>query len=356
MVGSDNDGFQQQSRKFTSQDARAQGFLAIPLKAIRECGQSSQALAGILAALRSDGKRTFRNQESLARAALLPQRTFQRHLDFLERAGVVRVTREPNKTNTTELSHDDAHWMAEGFLPMPRGLDGLTWSERVVYSWVIFRAELSLDQATCEDSVSRMQKALGISRRSVFNALTGLQAKGLIDRDSDLLGAPGRSSLVCPVQEPPESPGAKVAGALVQKWRGPGAKVAPPSSKKLFKKKSGQKGADQKCFEQEEIAQEAFSIFRKAQYQGDDGGLFWLLAALVVSGRLTEHDVEDALQGCRECNARNRPAYARAILRKRVPDFDNLVRSVRIMPDLPTRAPERPQDARKAPRVTFRSV
>lgn len=356
MVGSGSPDFQHQSGKFTSQDARARGFLAIPLRAIRDYGQASQALAGILVALRSDGKRTFRRQESLARCALLPERTFRRHLALLEQAGAVRVSREPNQTSVTSLAHEEAHWMEEGFLPLPRGLDGLTWCERLVYSWVVFRAELSLDQATCEDSVGRMTKALGIARRSVFNALEGLVAKGLIDRSCDLVGSHGRSSLVNPGSNPPQETSAKVAGALVQKWPEPGAKVASPSMKKGIKKNSGQKGSDQKHFQREDIEGTASSIFRRSGYSGDDGALYWLLAALVVSGRLSEHDLEDAIQGAKECSARNRPAYTRAILRNRIEDFDSLVRSVRITPVVPTRAPESPQDARKAPRATFRSV
>lgn len=390
MVGSIDATRQPQSQKFTAATARSGGFLAVPLRAIRDLGQASQALAGILAALRTDGKRTFRDQPSLARSSRLPVRTFRRHLATLERAKAVTVLRTANATNTTSLAESEADWMKEGFLPLPRSTDHLPWSERIVYGWIVYRSELSLDQATTEDSISRIRTALALSRRSVCNALQGLAHRGMISRECHLPGTHATTTLLpdvthdpppmSPALESPHSepsirgecsplaasappvspdvdpgPSAEVASPLVQKWPPPSAKVASPSTKKQIKKISGQ-NADRKNLRPEDLAHIVRRLWTRSGYSGNDGAIFWRLAALLHAGRISEHSVEDAIEGARQCHASNIPAYIRTLIRNRVRDFDSLAHSVRIMPTVPTEAPSMPQERTAGFRATFHTV
>ena len=342
MVGSSPRTVQPESRNFTSADARSGGFLAVPLRAIRQFGPAAQSLGGVMSALRADGSKTYRRHESLANLAQVPVRTFKRHLATLEAAGCVQVTREPNRTNVTSVKGAESDWMADGFLPITRFAKGLSWSQRLVYSWGIYRAELSLDGATCEDSVAKMAAALGITKRSIYSAIVGLVDRGLIERTTDLPGEVGRCRLVDP--EPADVGSEKVAQPPVKKWPPPSEKVARPSSKKLIKKKTGQKRPDQRCVSVGGIERDAADLFRRAGYTGDDGGLFWLMAAMMSVGLVSDHEAHDAANGARECRATNRPAYARAILarhvRRRGGDLNALLRAVKVGPSLPTGPPD----------------
>lgn len=361
MVVRDASAVQPQSENFTASTARSGGFLAVPLKAIRDHGQAAQALAGILAALRQDGKKTFRNQAALAKNALLPERTFRRHLSELERVGLVESARAVNVTNVTRVTADEADLMADGFLAIPRWTaERLNWSERIVYAWIVYRAELSLDQSTCEDSCGKVAKSLGITKRSVHNALAGLVAKQLIERSADLPGETGTSRLIPPGEpESTTSVGSeKVADTPVKKWPPGSEKVAAPSTKKLLKETGQKKSADQIFVEQGEIETVAVNLFRKAGYSGADGGFLWKLAAMLHLGLVSDHEANSCTQGAKECGASNRPAYARTILRKSLErdgkDLAAIMARIRITPELPTKPPERPQATREALAGIFR--
>ena len=338
-------------QRFTAAEARSNGFLAVPLSAVRQLGQSAQSLAGILAVLRQDGRTTARQQNHLAAAALVPTRTFQRHLAALEAADLVKVTREPNQTAVMVANVSDAEIMGEGFLPIPRYAAALPWSERLVYSWIVYRAELSIGGDTAEDSIGRMVKVLRIARRSVVNAINGLVSRGWIERSADLPGEKGSFRLLPPTTEsgsakvasPTESGGAKVASPPMQKWRGGSAKVASPSSKN-FRKNSGQRrSTDHVCYQIGEVGRIAADLFKRADYRGDDGSLFWKLAGMVAAGLVSEHEAHAATNGARECAASNRPAYTAAILKRhlasRGADLSEFLRRVRIEPELPNSAP-----------------
>lgn len=361
-----------QVQKFNAAAARSQGFLAIPLKAVRELGQSSQSLAGILAVLRQDGRTTARHQKSLAKAALVPLRTFQRHLADLEAADLIKVTREPNQTAITAAAVDEADVMAEGFLPLPRYAAKLPWSDRLVYAWLIFRAELSLGGDTAEDSIGRIVKVLGIDRTTVCRAIKRLVARGWIARDADLPGERGSFRLLPPstftipgsgsgkVAEPTDSGGAKVAAPdptplpktgsgkvaepLVAKWRSGSGKVAAPSFKNLKKKSDQRISTDQICFSIGEVERIAADLFRRSGYAGDDGSFYWKMAGMAAAGLVSQHEVHDATNGARECSAADRPAYTFAILKRhldrRGADLTALLRRVRIEPHLPSKRPE----------------
>ena len=340
-------------QRFTAADARSSsGFLAVPLYAVRQLGQSAQSFAGILAVLRQDGRTTARHQTHLAAAALVPPRTFQRHLAELESANLVSVTREPNQNAITTAMVDDGEVMAEGFLPIPRYAAALPWSQRIVYAWLVYRAELSIGGDTAEDSIGRIAKTLGIDRTTVMRAIKGLVARGWIERAADLPGERGSFRLLPPstitgggkVAPPTKSGGGKVASRPVAKWREGSGKVAPPSISKNLDKNSGQRRTtDQVCYQIGEVERIAADLFRRAAYRGDDGAVFWKMAGMLAAGLVSEHEAHDAANGARECAAENRPAYAAAILRRHVErrgaDLGLLLKRVRIMPTLPTSAP-----------------
>jgi len=345
-----------QVQKFNAAAARSEGFLALPLKAIRDLGQSAQSLSGILAVLRQDGRTTARHQKHLAAAALVPLRTFQRHLSDLEAANLVKVTREPNQTAITAAVIDEADVMSEGFLPLPRYAEKLPWSERLVYAVLIYRAELSIGGDTVEDSAARIGRMVGITRRSVTNAINGLVCRGWIARSADLPGEKGTFRLLPPGSTPTPGSGCekvaaphqtgweKVAAGGGKKWRQGREKVAAPSFKNLSKKLIREKHTDHICYQVGEIERIAADLFRRSGYSGDDGSLFWKLAAMVAAGLVSQFEVHDATNGARECSADNRPAYAAAIMKKhlerRGASLSDLMRRVRIEPHLPAKRPE----------------
>jgi DNA-binding MarR family transcriptional regulator len=190
-----------QARQFDAYQARRlNGFLAVPLSAIREYGAAAQSLAAILDVLRQDGRRTFRRQESLAKNAGVNSRTFRRHVSKLESAGILSVDRKPDG-NTYRLLIDPAELMADGFLPLPRYVLERPWAQRVLYAWLVYRAELSQSGAVCEDGVGRIRKALGLSKTALIESTRKLAECGLIARDVGLEGENGHFELLAPTPQ-----------------------------------------------------------------------------------------------------------------------------------------------------------
>jgi DNA-binding MarR family transcriptional regulator len=326
---------------FSASEARAGGFLAVPVRAVRECGSCSQTLAGLLAVLRLDGgKTTYRNREQLAKSAGLPVRTWTRHAAELRRLGLIEQTHHPNQTTQTRITIDPAEWFKDGFLAFPKWLlnERMPWAWRVVYCWCLYRCELAPDGSWCEDSLSAMARALGLTRRSVINAIRGLVGRGLITRDH-LTGSTATTRL-----EPPKKGGEKMARPLVKKWPGPGEKMARPTSDKKLIKKTGQKRPDHELtVGSGPVPRMAHELFKRSQYRGDDGGIFWTVAGLVVAGLVSEFEALDAANGAAECQATNRPGYFRAIirnhLRRRGVALEDVFWRVRLTPHTPTDPP-----------------
>lgn len=347
----------QERHRITAADARKlRGFLAVPLSAIREHGQAAQTLGGLISVLRLDGKRTFRRQDDLAKAASVSARTLRRHLAELEAAGAVVI--EPGDTTSTyRLTADEADLMADGFLPIPRYGLSLPWAQRLILGWVVYRAELSLDGSTCTDGVGRMSAVLGLDRRTIQRAIGGLVAAGLMLREGTTDGHNGRLELLAPtaaegtkegggkVAYPPNQRGGKVADPLAAKWPTGGGKVADHSYKKIsLEHGSKKKHVDQKRYSADELAPTAAEVFRRCGYRGSDGRNLWKLAAMLTAGAISEHELWDACQGARECAPRNRPAYVVAIakghLERRGADLRRELAKVRIEPLWPSEAPK----------------
>jgi DNA-binding MarR family transcriptional regulator len=334
----------QESTSFSSSDARSGGFLAVPLKAIRECGSCSQSLAGLLSVLRLDGgKITYRSRDELAKSAGLPVRTWTRHAAELRRLGFIEQQHTPNDSSTTTITTDSATWFSDGFLPLPRWVvaERMPWAWRIVYCWVVYRAELSLDSASCEDSLNAMARALGLTRRSVINAIHGLIGRGLITREQ-VSGSTATTRL-----KTPKLGGEKMARTWCKSGSASGEKMARPTlPKKFLNKNSDQKRADRELsVESGDVPRLAHELFRRSQYTEHDGGIFWVVAGAVVAGLITERDAIDAANGCAECKPNNRPGYFRTILqrnlRRRGEQLDVVMRRVTLSPHTPTDPPVR---------------
>jgi len=319
----------------------ATGFLALPISAIRQHGQAAQTLAGLLSLLRMDGRTTFRRQADVAKASGVPVRTLRRHLEQLVASGLVTSKgRQGRRTNTYGLSGVEADIMADGFLPLPRFMLGQPWTSCVVYSWILYRAELSPGGDVVEDSLPRIAKSVGITRQSVYNALETLSKAGLVDRERMLDGDVARITLL----SPPANLGCKkMAEYPVKKWPMGRQKMAGLLSKKGPTELVQRNRVDQIEVLAEKIEQLAGRIFDKAGYDGDQGGNFWKMAALLHIGVITEHEVWDACAGAVECQAKSRPAYVFAIVKghlaKRGADLQTEMAKVRIVPDWPTSPP-----------------
>jgi len=318
------------------------GFLALPISAIKQHGQAAQTLAGLLALFRMDGRATFRRQADIAKASGISVRTLRRHLDRLVKSDIISTKgRQKRRTVTYKLSGVEADIMSDGFLPLPRFMLSETWAVCVVYAWLLYRAELSPNGDSTEDSLSRIAKSTGIVRRSVCNALDRLSAVGLVERDRLFSGDVGRIMLLSP---PARLGGEKMAEYLVQKWPSGSAKMAGAVRKKGLKEMVQIKRMDQKEVKTEEIGHIAKRVFEKSGYTGDQGGNLWKLAALLHIGHIAEHELWDSCAGARECRARDRAAYTFAIakghLAKRGVDLRTELAKVRIVPTWPTSPPK----------------
>lgn len=327
---------------WTAENARKAGFLAIPLKAIREHGQAAQTLAGLLAILRQDGSSTRRHQATLAKAAFVSERTLRRHLADLEAAGLIRRIRDRYGV-TIHLVAKPADLFADGFLPLPRYATGRPWVERIVLAWVVYRAELSLSGGDCEDALKRIAKALGLSPRVVRRAVRDLEAAGLLSHAWHLPGHAGTLTLRPP--EPAKKGEDKMAAGEGTKWPVGEDKMAASIKNSGIRTPLVKKGSDRKRVKVSvaDLAPPAAELFDRCQYHGDQGQAIWKAAGLLVAGLVSEHAVRDAANAVRECKPADRPAYFWCVLKTHQPDANELIRrlSIRTWPGTPPRPPER---------------
>lgn len=332
-------GTYQDHSPFTAADSRKSGFLAVPLSAVREHGQSSLTLAAILQAIRQDGKTTRRRQNLLASIAGVSPRTFRSHLAQLEASGLVLVKRRAKQSNVYAVTRPESELMAGGFLPLVRYGRGLPWCQQVVLAWIIYRAEVSGDQATCEDSLGRISESVGITRRQVINAASCLEASGLVERSETMEGESVRFSLLAP----PPRPGSEKAASQVVKSSPPTSEKAASLLKKGSKKMVQERSVDQIRVSSDEVLATASDLFRRAGYSGNEGRNLWKVAALVDAGKVSQHEATDAACGASECKAADRAAYFVAIVKshvaKRGADLVAMLRTVRFEPTLPTSPP-----------------
>lgn len=342
--------------QFSASDARRwKGFLAVPTMAARDHGPAAQTLGGLLQILRQDGRTTFRRQPDIAKAAGVSLRTARTHLKTLEAAGLVKADQSAGSTTRYVLGVSEAELMEGGFLPVPRYVLDRPWTERVVYAWVVFRAELSLDGATVEDSIGRVGKVLGIDRRAVRRAVAGLESAGLLERERLLAGEPGRLRLAEPPAHRGEDNLAEPTHGGEDNLAEPPRTILPmgednladPSFIRRRSKNMVQERLDQIRFSIEDLTPIAAELFRRCGYRGDDGRNIWKVAALLSWGLVSEHEAYDAAQGCRECSPKDRVAYFVAILKSHVAsrgkDLVALLRQVRIVPTWPSGPPKLPE-------------
>lgn len=115
----------------------------------------------------------------------------------------------------------------------------------------------------------------------------------------------------------------------------PRAKSKPPTSD------SG--SSDRLAIASSSLEITAAKIFRKCEYRGSDGGIFWQAAALVHKAAISENELWDACEAARLCG-KNKPAYFRQslsnALAKREIDLSESLKLFRITPSLPKSAPK----------------
>ena len=182
--------------RFTSETARSGGFLKIPLNSVEQFGQASQTLAAIIQCCRQDGNNsTFRRIGHLAKISGVSVRTCKDHIAALVDAGAIQnAGRQGRRTNTLRVP-DAVKWESGGFVCLPRYALDLTWSERIVYAWIVLRCERS---GVAYESVNGLAKVLGLARSTAAAALRSLTAKGWIDRDQPTAGDRSEIRLLAP--------------------------------------------------------------------------------------------------------------------------------------------------------------
>jgi len=186
--------------RFTAAAARKSGFIPVPLGVLRDHGQAAQTLGALLSVFRQDGPTTFRRQDILARSAGVPLRTFQRHLAALEAAGLIvsRKRQREHLSDVLSLGRPESELLEAGFLPLPRYVLNLPFSQRITYAWLVYRAEISPAGDTCTDSLGAIARGVGQSRRNVIRAMAKLAAAGLIERPEGLPADAGETRLLAP--------------------------------------------------------------------------------------------------------------------------------------------------------------
>jgi hypothetical protein len=116
-------------------------------------------------------------------------------------------------------------------------------------------------------------------------------------------------------------------------------------STSIAKTKLASELPDQIYFESTEIEFMASQAFERAGYHGNDGSIFWKMAALSLVGQISEHEFNDSLAATK-AKGKNKPGYARVCLRdllakRGIPiDSDALLDCVKIKPECPTSAPK----------------
>ncbi len=122
----------------------------------------------------------------------------------------------------------------------------------------------------------------------------------------------------------------------------PGCAHKKTKGKKTSLKRS--KGGNVDQIKDSEITDIADRIFRKINYTGNEGGNVWKIAGAFHFGKLSEAEINDAANGCRECSTRNPASFFYTILSKncegRGVDLKALLASVRVIPRLPQSPPE----------------
>lgn len=98
-----------------------------------------------------------------------------------------------------------------------------------------------------------------------------------------------------------------------------------------------QEQLDLRCISLEELEPNAYRLFKKLGYNGNEGTNLWRIAAAEHCRLLSQADVADAVQGCKECLPLNRPAYLYTTLENRLSKDGIDLRQLlgRIQPDAP---------------------
>ena len=330
---------------FTSHDSRSlHGFLALPLRALRSYGQASRTLAALIAAARMDrSSRTSRPQSTVGKIAKVSTKTLYRHCLVLEQAGMIKVHRRRDQTNTVTIRD---RCMEDGFLAVPRYALDLPWTHCLVLSWLVWRAGLSNDGSSAQVTYGAVATALGIPRRSVIRAAAALLESGYIARTD------GGFRLLPPPIEGGDNLTDRPIPQVVTMCPMPGDKVTAKEEGTKESMVHRKKPVDRKLIPAKTLAGRALSLFQGIGYRGNQGRNLWKIAAAAELGLVTESEVADAVAGCRECRPGNRPAYFYAImrqhLRKRDENLPKLLSRVIVTPQCPAAPPADGRRRKKA--------
>lgn len=112
--------------------------------------------------------------------------------------------------------------------------------------------------------------------------------------------------------------------------------------------KSGSVPSEIINFEVSDIEFTASQAFKRANYRGNDGAIFWKMSALAFAGKISEFEFHDALDAAGD-KGKNKPGYARGCLRELLArralpaDADAWLNAVKIKPECPTSPPTLPE-------------
>jgi DNA-binding MarR family transcriptional regulator len=179
---------------FVKHDLRQlQEFVKLPFIIVRTFGPRALTLSALatLPEVRDKGC-TFRRIESIAEFAGLPVRTVKRHLQELEQDGAIDNAGRHHKRTATRIINPDilAAYESCEFAPLPRLAlcDKLAWSEKTMLAYCCYKSfRFAGESAPAFINVAKVERELGLTRKSVGQALHKLASLGLIFKQGEFV-------------------------------------------------------------------------------------------------------------------------------------------------------------------------
>lgn len=188
------------SNLFVKNDLRQlQEFVKLPFIIVRTFGPRALTLSALAALpeVRHKGS-TFRGIETLddtpgiAELAGLPLRTVKRHLQELESEGAIDNAGRHHKRTATRIINPDilAAYESCEFAPLPRLAlcDKLAWSEKTMLAYCCYKSfRFAGESAPAFINVAKVERELGLTRKSVGQALHNLASLGMIFKQGEFV-------------------------------------------------------------------------------------------------------------------------------------------------------------------------
>lgn len=329
MVGTTAPAGNRRLEYVTAEELLSEGFIKLPYRAVEEIGSAAQAVAGV-ARLAGNTGETFARLELIADASRIPVRTLKRKLLTAVAGGYLKRGRSHRRTVTYTLMPKARQlWGCStgefGCLPLFAATEQLPWSARLVYAFLVARAQLETAvNAYCplDLRVPFIEEKTRLSRASVFRALDVLNAVDLVYRHveegfvltrSVVLGQQSQNGPVDTPQQSQNGPsgGLKMAFDAVSEWPSGGSQ----NGLRNYRESSNLEPLNEEPLKQNVAAADAApTVWGVSRLVFQNPALCeqWF-GRLVSAGELKDSDGYDFLSLCRQIRRRIKAGHARGV-------------------------------------------